>query len=71
MSAQGAFAARMGIKLLEVCLSIHKGCFISDSSFVVKLVLTKIMIKAAKYCALPEGCQKETDSVYLWLIKVL
>ena len=45
MSAQGASAARMGIKLLEVCLSIHKG---SDSSFVVKLVLTKIMIKAAK-----------------------
>ena len=25
MSAQGASAARMGIKLLEVCLSIHKG----------------------------------------------
>ena len=47
MSAQGASAARMDIKLLEVCLSIHKGCFMSDS-FVVKLVLTKIMIKAAK-----------------------
>ena len=48
MSAQGASAARVGIKLLEVCLSIHKGCFMSDSSFVVKLVLTKIMIEAAK-----------------------
>ena len=23
------------------------------------------------YCALQVGCQKETDSVYLWLIKVL
>ena len=48
LGAQGASAARMGIKLLEVCLSIHKGCFMSDSSFVVKLVYTKIMIKAAK-----------------------
>ena len=36
MSAQGPFAARMDIKLLEVCLSIHKGYFMSDF-FVVNL----------------------------------
>ena len=41
-------AACAGIKLLEVCLSIHEVCFMSDSSFVVKFVLTKIMIKAAR-----------------------
>ena len=23
------------------------------------------------YCALQVGCQKETDSLYLWLIKIL
>ena len=41
-------AARRGIKLSMVCLSIYKGCFMSDSSFVVKLALIKIMIKPAK-----------------------
>ena len=46
LSAQGASTAHMGIKL--ACLSSHKGCLMSNSSFVVKLVLTKIMIKAAK-----------------------
>ena len=35
-------------KLLEVCLTTHKGCFMSDSSFVVKLALIKIMIKPAE-----------------------
>ena len=34
-------AARVGIKLLEVCLTIHKGYFMFDSSFVVKLALIK------------------------------
>ena len=38
----------VGIKLLEVCLTTHKGCFMSDSSFVVKLALIKIMIKPAE-----------------------
>ena len=38
----------MGIKLLEVCLSICKRCFMSDSSFAVKFVLIEIKIKAAK-----------------------
>ena len=33
----GAFAAHAGIKLLEAWLSIHKGCFMSDSFFVMKL----------------------------------
>ena len=47
LSVQGASAARMGIKLLEVCLSIHKECTTSDSSFVVKFVLIKIVIKTA------------------------
>ena len=28
-----------------VCLSIHKGCFMSDSSFMVKLVLTNYTLK--------------------------
>ena len=41
-------AASIGIKLLEVCPSIHKRCFMPDSSFVVNFVLMKIMIKAAK-----------------------
>ena len=48
VSGQGASAARMDIKLFEVCLSIHKGYFMSDSSFVVNLVLTRIMIKTPK-----------------------
>ena len=38
-------AAHTGIKLLEVRLSTHKGCFMSDSSFVVKLALIKIVKK--------------------------
>ena len=38
----------MGINLLEVCLSIRKGYFMSDSSFVVKHVLIKIMKKLPK-----------------------
>ena len=37
-----------GIKVLEVCLSIHKGCFMFDSFFGRKLALMKIMIIPAK-----------------------
>ena len=47
-------AAGMGIKLLEVCLSIHKGCFMSDS-FVMKLVLIKIVMKPAKSHYIPSA----------------
>ena len=39
-----------GIKLLEVCFSIHKGCFISDSSFVVKLALIVMLKKTTPKC---------------------
>ena len=37
-----------GYKAVRGVPSIHEGRFMSDSSFVVKFVLTKIKIKAAK-----------------------
>ena len=48
LSTLGASGCMHGIKLLEVCLSTHKGWFMSDSFFVVKLALIKIMIKPAR-----------------------
>ena len=48
LSVLGPSATRAGIKLLEACLSTHKGFFMSISFFVVKPALIKIMIKPAK-----------------------
>ena len=44
--------AEVRIKLLELCLSTHKGCFMPDSTFVVKLALIIVMrISSADFVA--------------------
>ena len=44
----GASGYEHKYKAVRGGLTTHKGCLMSDSSFVVKLALIKIMIKPAK-----------------------
>ena len=50
-------AACAGINLLEVCLSIHKGCFMSDSSFVETFVFIRESVDSL--------CRDGADAQYM------